>query len=161
MKYRYGWGTQKMKVLGWVSGLLALLSGVSCAGGRMCDASLKMNPLTVHESDITLSQPATTVDARFCLDTTCRSTSFDATKAFKKACIEGDLGSSRAFCLMPVAPDTVRIGGSPLIGEGPPPPSSLQLTITDTETGTTLFDKKSIPATNGYYVSLFLVDARS
>ena|GEM_PF-3885915 len=89
-----------------------------------------------------------------------RSTSFDATKAFKKACIDGDLGSSRAFCLMPVAPDTVRIGGSLLIGEGPPP-SSLQLTITDTETGTTLFDKKSIPVTNGYYVSLFLVDARS
>lgn len=130
-----------MKALGWVSGLLALLSGVSCVG-QSCDASLRLNPTTVHESDITLSQPATTVDARFCLDTACQSTSLDTTNSGQKSCI-GGFGISPGFCLTPLTPDTLHIGGSLSTGEGPSPPSSVQLTITDPETGTTLFDRKS------------------
>jgi len=79
-------GHANMKAIGWVGALLALLSGVSCVG-RSCDASLRLNPTTVHESDITLSQPATTADARLCLDTVCRSTSLDTTNSGQKSCI--------------------------------------------------------------------------
>jgi len=140
MNYPVWMGHAKVKALGWVSGLLALLSGVSCIG-RDCDLSLKQNPMTVHESDITLSQPATIVEARFCVDTTCQSTSLDTTNLGQKSCF--DFSSSPGFCLTPLTPDTLHIGGSLSTHEGPPPPSSVQLTITDPETGATLFDRKS------------------
>jgi len=130
-----------MKAIARLSGLLALLSGVSCVG-RTCDMSLRLNPTTVHDSDITLSQPAATVNAQLCLDTTCQSTSLDTTKSGQSSCIR-DLGISPGFCLTPLTPETLHIGGIVLTGEAPSPPSSVQLTITDPETGATLFEKKS------------------
>ena len=96
----------------------------------------------MHDSDITLSQPADTVNAQLCLDTTCRSTSLDTTNTGQKSCIR-DLRISPGFCLTPLTPATLHIGGILLTSEAPFPPSSVQLTITDPETGATLFDRKS------------------
>lgn len=136
----FGWGHVRLNVIRWVAGLFVLLANVSCIG-RSCDASLRFNPMTVHESDITLSRPATTVDARFCMGTTCRSTPLDVVG---QSCIRlNDFGVSDGFCLTPLTTHTLRVGGSLMVDEGQSPPSFVQLTITDHESGETLFDKKS------------------
>ena len=138
-----------MNAIRWVAGLLASLASVSCLS-RTCDMSLRYNPTTVHENDITLSRPATIIAVQFCLDAKCRVAPLDTSTPGKKSCFPMNGGSSGGFCVTSMTADTLHIGGTLSTDEFIDPPSSVHLTITDSGSGAPLFDKKSPVSVHDY-----------
>lgn len=129
-----------------LSALLALLATVSCSSSKNCLFYLGSNNTAVHESDITLSQPATTADAQICLDDDeCLGLSFGATVPGEAGCITaGGVEIPGNFCVTPITTDTLHVGGNLVTSERQPlrPPATVRLTITDHESGEVLFDEK-------------------